>query len=320
MIKKKINSLTIIVYHYVRPVKKSKFPKLKALEFKVFKKQLEYLSKKYTFISYDDLLNLANKKTKFKNPCLLTFDDGYKDHIKYVLPELKKRKIKGCFFPSVEAILKKKVLNVNKIQFILAKEKNISNILHDTFDFLIKKKLINKSDKSNILKLKKKFVNKTRPYDNKNVAFLKYLLQIYFSENIQNRCCDYLFRKYVTKNEKAFSKNLYMSIKDIKYLIKSNMYIGGHGFQHEHFSILSKKEKQVEIKKNILFLKKIGANTKNWAMCYPYGTHDNETIKILKKNNCIFGLTIKSGQNIFSKKKNFYNLKRIDANEFVACL
>ena len=111
-----------------------------------------------------------------------------------------------------------------------------------------------------------------------------------------------------------------MSIKDIKYLIKSNMYIGGHGFQHEHFSILSKKEKQEEIKKNILFLKKIGANTKNWAMCYPYGTYDNETIKILKKNNCIFGLTVKSGQNIFSKKKNFYNLKRIDANEFVACL
>ena len=43
--------------------------------------------------------------------------------------------------------------------------------------------------------------------------------------------------------KKAFSKNLYMSIKDIKNLIKSNMYIGGHGFQHEHFSILSKKEK-----------------------------------------------------------------------------
>ena len=320
MIKKKINSLTIIVYHYVRPVKKSKFPKLKALEFKVFKKQLEYLSKKYTFISYDDLLNLANKKTKFKNPCLLTFDDGYKDHIKYVLPLLKNYKIKGCFFPSIKPILKKKVLDVNKIHFVLEKEKNISILLKDIFDFLIKKKLINKNDKNQIIKIKNNFVNKTRVFDSNNVAFFKYLLQIYFSKHIRNKCCDYLFRKYVTKNEKVFSKNLYMSIKDIKYLIKSNMYIGGHGFQHEHFSILSKKEKQEEIKKNILFLKKIGANTKNWAMCYPYGTYDNETIKILKKNNCIFGLTVKSGQNIFSKKKNFYNLKRIDANEFVACL
>ena len=167
-----MTKLTVIAYHYVRPVKKSKFPDLKALENKVFKKQLDYLSKKYSLISYEDLLNLVNKKAKFKNPCLLTFDDGYKDHIKYVLPLLKKRKIKGCFFPSVEPILKKKVLNVNKIQFILEKEKNISNILQDIFDFLIKKKLMNNNDKNKILKLKNRFTNKTRPYDNKNVAFL----------------------------------------------------------------------------------------------------------------------------------------------------
>ena len=195
MIKKKKNLLTIVVYHYVRPVKKSKFPKLKALEFQVFKKQLEYLSKKYTFISYDDLLNLVNKKTKFKNPCLLTFDDGYKDHIKYVLPLLKNNKIKGCFFPSIKPILKKKVLNVNKIQFVLEKEKNVSILLKDIFDFLIQKKLITKNDKNQIIKIKKNFTNKTRVYDNNNVAFFKYLLQIYFSEYIRNKCCDYLFRK-----------------------------------------------------------------------------------------------------------------------------
>ena len=205
-----MTKLTVIAYHYVRPVKKSKFPNLKALENNIFKKQLDYLSKKFSIISYEDLFNLVNKKAKFKNPCLLTFDDGYKDHIKYVLPELKKRKIKGCFFPSVEAILKKKVLNVNKIQFILAKEKNISKILFDIFNFLIKKKFIKNSDKNNLLKIKNNFVNKTRPYDSKNVAFLKYLLQIYFSENIQNKCCNFLFRKYVSKNEKLFSKNLYM--------------------------------------------------------------------------------------------------------------
>ena len=315
-----MTKLTVIAYHYVRPVKKSKFPNLKALEITIFQKQLDYLLKKFKIISYEDLFNIINKKAKFKNPCLLTFDDGYKDHIKYVLPELKKRKIKGCFFPSVEPILKKKVLNVNKIQFILEKEKNISNILRDTFDFLVKKKLIRKNDKSNILKLKKKFVNKTRPYDNKNVAFLKYLLQIYFSENIQNKCCDYLFRKYVTKNEKLFSKNLYMSIADLKYLIKSKMYLGAHGFQHKRFSKSNYEEKKTEIKKNLIFLKKIGAHKKNWAMCYPYGAYDNQTIKILKKNKCIFGLTIESGFNIFKKKKIFYNLKRFDTNEFVNCL
>ena len=65
-----MTKLTVIAYHYVRPVKKSKFPNLKALENTIFQKQLDYLSKKFNIISYEDLFNIVNKKAKFKNPCL----------------------------------------------------------------------------------------------------------------------------------------------------------------------------------------------------------------------------------------------------------
>ena len=41
---------------------------------------------------------------------LLTFDDGYLDHFKYVLPLLSKEKISGCFYPPIQ-ILKKKILS-----------------------------------------------------------------------------------------------------------------------------------------------------------------------------------------------------------------
>ena len=43
----------------------------------------------------------------------LTFDDGYKDHYKYVFPTLVKEKIRGFFYPPVN-IFKGDVLNVNK--------------------------------------------------------------------------------------------------------------------------------------------------------------------------------------------------------------
>ena len=49
------------------------------------------------------------------------------------------------------------MLNVNKIQFVLEKEKNVSILLKDIFDFLIQKKLITKNDKNQIIKIKKKF-------------------------------------------------------------------------------------------------------------------------------------------------------------------
>ena len=50
----------------------------------------------------------------------LTFDDGYSDHFLNVFPLLEKRGIKGCFFPPAQAVLEHRVLDVNKIQFVLA--------------------------------------------------------------------------------------------------------------------------------------------------------------------------------------------------------
>ena len=49
----------------------------------------------------------------------ITFDDGYKDHIDYVLPELKKRGLQGSFFPPAIPIIKGSLLDVNAIHFIL---------------------------------------------------------------------------------------------------------------------------------------------------------------------------------------------------------
>ena len=86
--------LTIIMYHYVREIKNSKYPDIKGLEISGFIRQLEYLIKEYTIICADQLIAYLNGDIKNlpKKPCLLTFDDGYKDHINYVLPELKKKK------------------------------------------------------------------------------------------------------------------------------------------------------------------------------------------------------------------------------------
>ena len=45
-----VMSLTIIMYHYVREIKGSQFPKIKGLEFEGFKRQLDYLEKHYNLI------------------------------------------------------------------------------------------------------------------------------------------------------------------------------------------------------------------------------------------------------------------------------
>ena len=127
-----MNELTIIMFHYVRPIQQSDFPRIKGLEFDGFVRQLDYLEDKYRIVSVNEIVSCIKQNIKIpKNSCWLTFDDGYKDHFKYVLPELKKRNLQGSFFPPVDAIKKDVVLDVNAIHHILAKCNDICKLKKD---------------------------------------------------------------------------------------------------------------------------------------------------------------------------------------------
>ena len=65
-----MKQLTILMYHYVRPIKKSIYPGIKGLEFESFKRQLDYLSNTHTFITAEQLItySLGNQELPLK-PC-----------------------------------------------------------------------------------------------------------------------------------------------------------------------------------------------------------------------------------------------------------
>ena len=48
-----MNELTIIMYHYVREIKNSKYPKIKGLEFSGFKRQLDFLENNFEIIDFE---------------------------------------------------------------------------------------------------------------------------------------------------------------------------------------------------------------------------------------------------------------------------
>ena len=92
MIKTKNKEIYIVMYHYVREIKKSKYPNLKGLEFEEFKKQINYFQKNFNILSNDNFIEIIkSKKIPKKKSVLLTFDDGFKDHYKYVYPHLQKK-------------------------------------------------------------------------------------------------------------------------------------------------------------------------------------------------------------------------------------
>ena len=166
-------SINIVMYHYVRPIKGSNHPNIKGLELENFKKQINYFLKKSNVISHSDFIEIITSKKIPRKPCImLTFDDGFIDHYKYVFPHLLEKKIKACFYPPIQVIKNKTVLDVNKIHFILEKEQNRKKILNEIDNLLIKKKK-NSLKEMNFSKVK----YLVDLYDDKDTTLIKRLLQ-----------------------------------------------------------------------------------------------------------------------------------------------
>ena len=243
------------------------------------------------------------------NPCLLTFDDGFKDHIDFVLPELNKRKLKGCFFPLGAAIIENKVLDVHLIHFILAKVKDKSNLVSILNSLCIKNGFTEKD-----LKSYWSLYGKLNRYDSKEVIYFKRMLQFVLPLDLRETITKFLFKKYFNISANEFAKELYMNKDDLNKLLEADMYIGAHSYNHFWLNTLNYKDQENEIEKSLVFLKEVGAPTENWIMCYPYGSFDDNTISILKEKNCSYAFTSVPG--IAHLDKNHFKLPRKDTNDF----
>ena len=91
--------LTIINYHYVRDLSRTRYPQIKGLPTQRFEGQLDYITKHYTVCSVGQVVSALKGEDQLPPyPCLLTFDDGLVDHYVTVFPRLEERGIIGSFF------------------------------------------------------------------------------------------------------------------------------------------------------------------------------------------------------------------------------
>ena len=309
---KQNNKVTIIMYHYVRDLKHSRYPGINGLDIVFFKEQIEYLKKHYFFITMEMMIDAIGNNTYLpEKSVLLTFDDAYADHFKYVFPFLNEQKIQGSFFPPVKAVTEHTVLDVNKIHFILAAEEKKSNIISEIYNQLkIYRKQYNLESDSFYYK---KLAQPNR-FDPAEIIFIKRLLQVELDENLRKIIINNLFKKLIGIDEESFSRELYMDFEQIKYMKKSGMHIGNHGYNHYWLGSLTREDQKTEMEKSLLFLKQIGCDIEKWAMCYPYGNYNDSTLELLKEYNCKLAVTTEVDIADLKKHSKFA-LPRLDTND-----
>lgn len=310
MISRKV---TIVTYHYVRNLGKSRYPEIRGLEKDHFINQLNYFKSNYTFVSMPEIVNALDKNKGLpENALLLTFNDNYADHFLNVFPVLNDLNISGCFFPEIRAIEEPIVLPNHKIHYILASAENPQIIVKRIFQYL------DEFRDSNILLSNEKYYQKLADgsgYDSEEVVFIKRILQNELQDDISDSIVDNLFKEFVNIPEAVLSKELYMSKDQIKCMSRHGMNFGVIGYSHRRLTDLPANELNSEIERSVTFFRKNEINPEMITISYPWNQTSDKVIEVIQNKDIKAGFI--GGSEVTNLDiHNRYCLPRFDTNDF----
>lgn len=287
--------LTIVVYHYVRELERSRFPRIKGRRTAEFDAQLDYIDRHYNVVALRDVLAaLRDKRPLPPAPCVLSFDDGLSDHFETVFPRLTARGFTGVFFPSARPVHEHIVLDVHKLHFVLASAYDHAALLLDVLHLVSRYR--RDYDIPDAEQLAARY-GSPGVYDPPETAFIKRLLQHGLPPAVRADIVDLLFRKHVAVDEREFSAELYMDADQLRQLHDAGMEIGGHGDRHEHIGLLTIEQQIRELCATRAFLKELGvlSSRNGWTMCYPYGSFSDASLRIAAAVGCALTLSTRAG-------------------------
>ena len=299
----------VIMYHYVRKLQRSRYPEIKGLELQYFKDQITFLRQNhFEFTSMNDVVH---DNTLSDKSVLLTFDDGYIDHYTNVFPILEQNEIQGVFSMPGKIIREKKVLDVNKIHFLLASLdiQGIKKLLFQKLDFYRGTEFHYPSNED----LYERLAVANR-FDNKDTIFVKRVLQVELPETLRNQICDELFREVVTTQETAFVDELYMNMDQIRTMRRHGMTFAIHGYDHYWMNRLTESALRDDLTQALDVFDEV-IDPSDWTNCYPYGSYDENVIRISRELGATSGLGVKVA--IYHPgQDSIFEIPRLDTNDF----
>ena len=304
------------MYHYTRDLINSRYPTIRGLDRSLFEEQLIFFKENYNVVRMEDVIEcFESTKELPEKSLLLTFDDGYIDNYTVALPLLKKYGFQGSFFIPAKTFCENKMLDVNKIHFILAVVQNdggISNLIQDIMKMINEYRDSYKDILDNDL-LYKEYAVASR-FDDKDTIFCKRVLQNALPEIVRNDITSRLFAKYVGVEENIFARELYLDREQIALMKREGMFIGVHGYDHYWLGKLEPTLMRTDIDKALDSMKDYIEPDK-WVINYPYGSYNNEVIDYVSSKGCVLAFTSEVGIALL-EENNKYVLPRLDCNDF----
>ena len=309
--------LSIIMYHYVRDLRHSRYPGIKGLDVNLFQQQISFLKRKFHIVTMEEVIDAFETRNELpENAVLLTFDDGYIDHYTYVFPILEDAGVQGSFFIPGKTFSTHELLDVNKVHYILASA-HMDKLLSDVFERMNYYRGIEFDFPSN-KELFAEFAKANR-FDTKETIFVKRMLQTVLPEKLRNHISSDLFEKYVGVSEEKLAYELYMTREQIRTIKRHGMFIGIHGYDHYWLGNLSIEQMQADVSKALVVMDEFIDST-HWVMNYPYGNYNRDVLNYISEHGACLGMTtevkvVDCGK-LLSMEYGQLQLPRFDCNDF----
>jgi len=302
-------NVTIIMYHYVR--NPDSRVHINSLGIDDFVTQVDRLCETFELIDFLTLSELQDSNRSIDTEyCVLTFDDGFIDHYKNVLPILVEKKLPAVFYPNTYPIISGHALIVHKIQYLIALGipiKQLKAQASKCFENLTETKFPGWTN----------YRDDPSRFDSSEEINFKRKLQRDLPRAISRTIIDTLFANLAGLNEEEFVLKTYMNGAQERTLLENGFEVGLHTRNHEWLGLLPGKIQEDELVNSLSDLTSIiGPQLNPTSIAYPYGSYNDETLQLCKLNGISFGCTTKPGKNEGDLTNQRYELRRFDTNDF----
>ena len=297
-------SLQVVMYHYVRDLPRTAFPRIKGMLSEDFRVQVDRLASEFEMASLDSALDFLEGRYEPKRDlCLLSFDDGLKDHFETVTPVLAERHIQGVFFLVTSCVEEHRVASVHKNHFLMASlefDEYRSAFLHAA------------GDGAAVAAVDTAIAQRTYPWDTREVAVFKYFFNFLLNAEVRDRAVDTLFERYLGR-EDAFARQLYLSWDEAKQMQRAGMSIGGHTHEHRPLAALDHAALGRDLAACRNLLEQNLLPQRSWPFSYPYGKKDSFTEDAVRRVRALgFACSFSTEQGANRPGDDLFAIRRID--------
>lgn len=306
-----LSVLHVVMYHYVRDLPNTPLPRLKGMLTSTFRQQLCALREHYELATLESALAfLQGTYTPARDLCLLTFDDGLKEHYTEVMPLLVEHDIQGVFFLITSCVEEQRVASVH-----------MNHVLMATLDFVeyqqafFQRLYALTSLPSTMSQVDPHTAQRTYRWDTPEVAAFKYLFNFVLTAEVRDQVVRSLFTDYIAP-EANFAPSWYVSWDEARAMQDAGMVLGGHSHQHQPLATLSPVDLAWDVRTCQQLMHTNLHPQTVWPFSYPYGkadTFNTQTITHLRALGVTCAFCTEVGSN--SHGNDLFAIRRIDCKD-----